>query len=175
MQKSASPARTDPSLAGKYLTFVLAGGDFAVGILGVREIIAMHTITPLPRLPEFVRGVINLRGKIIPVMDLRLRLDLPARDNDRSTCIIVIDVATSGGLATNVGCIVDAVSEVADIPGPAIQPPPSFGNGITTDYIKGLAKLDGGQRVITLLNMDVVLSGLLRDAHVLDTMDRASA
>lgn len=165
----------DGSLAGKYLTFVLDGGHYGVGILTVREIIAMHVITPLPRLPEHIKGVINLRGKIIPVLDLRTRLGLHTRETDRSTCVIVLDYILSDHTLANVGCIVDTVSEVADIGQETIQAPPSFGNGIKADYIQGLANCREDERVITLLNTKQILSSLLDDEALLALTEEASA
>ena len=154
---------TEPGLTGLFLTFVLDGGHYGVPILSVREIIAMHAITELPRLPDYVKGVINLRGKIIPVIDLRLRFGLQAPPHDRSTCIVVLDVELTDGSMTNVGCIVDTVSEVADINGDDIQAPPSMGDGVKLDSIQGLAKCDGGKRVVSLIDVNVVLAQLVED------------
>ena len=147
------------SRAGKYLTFLLNGGDYGVPILLVREIIAMHAITALPRLPGHVKGVINLRGRIIPVIDLRLRLGMPPVDYDKHTCIIVIDaswIADEGHVP--IGCIVDAVSEVLFVDEQQIEPTPSFGPGVDTSISLGLAKHPSRSTVLTLLDICRVLS-----------------
>lgn len=148
---------------GKYLTFVLAGESYGISILGVREIIAVQPITPLPRMPAAVNGVINLRGKIIPVIDLRTSLSLRAAEFDRSTCIIVLDVDLPAG-ATQIGCIVDAVREVANIANTDLQPPPSVGGAVDSDYIMALAKPEEEESVVTLLDIPHVLSELFGDS-----------
>lgn len=160
--------------AGKHLNFVLDGEHYAVGILSVREIIAMHEITPLPRLPEYVQGVINLRGKIIPVMDLRLRLGLPIHENDRATCIIVLDVTLENGMMTNVGCIVDAVSEVGDINIEDMQDAPSQASGASAEAIHALALQDDGKRVVTILEMEHLLGDLLEGSTMQDAASLAA-
>ncbi len=140
--------------AGKYLTFVLGNEDFGLEILKVREIIALMDITPVPMAPACVRGVINLRGRIIPVVDLRLKFAMPKTvDHDRK-CIIVVDVAR-GAQAMQMSILVDAVSEVIQIDGKDIGPPPVFG---TTDagFILGMGKYRS--RLKILLNIDSVLS-----------------
>ena len=158
-ENNESQSSTSPTdFSGKFLTFILSEGDYAVRILQVREIIAMHEITPLPRVPEFVRGVINLRGKIIPVVDLRMRLDLEAKEYDRSTCIVVMDVETPNGAPRNIGCIVNTVSEVVDVKEEDVQSPPSLGKRVRTDYIMGLLKQE--DRVVTILDMQNVLASL---------------
>ena len=158
--------------SGKYLTFFLNAGEFAVGILHVREIIAIQEITPLPRVPEYVRGVINLRGKIIPVVDLRMRLNLDAREYDRATCIIVMEIERPGGVTMNIGCVVDTVSEVIDLRSDQIQAPPSFGNGVRVDYILGMTKHE--ERVTTLIDIETVLTAIL-ESDDLAGVEMASA
>ncbi len=140
---------------GKYLTFTLDNEGYGIGILKVKEIIGMMTITPVPRTPAFVMGVINLRGKVIPVMDLRLKFNLGEMPYTDRTCIIVVEI-DSEETTVLIGIVVDAVSEVLNIPGDDIEEPPSFGARLNTDYILGLAKTDQGVKI--LLNIDMVLA-----------------
>lgn len=137
-------------LGGKYLTFFLDDEEYGVAILKVREIIGIMQITAVPQMPDYIKGVINLRGKVIPVVDLRLRFGLPEAKHTDETCVIVVDV---GPL---VGIIVDTVQEVADIPGKDIEVPPPMGNGVDTDFLMGMGKVGG--RVKILLDIDAVLS-----------------
>ena len=116
----------------------------------------MMDITRVPRTPSFVRGVINLRGKVIPVVDLRLKFDMEMRDSTDKTCIIVVSVKRSAG-SVIMGIIVDEVSEVMDVAGESIEPPPQFGGAVDTAFILGMGKV--GERVITLMDVDRVLSG----------------
>lgn len=115
----------------------------------------MMPITTVPQTPEFVKGVINLRGKVIPVMDLRLRFEMEAIDYTERTCIIVVEIEASGGIV-QIGIVVDAVSEVLNIKGEAIEDTPTFGTKLNTDYILGMAKMEGGVKI--LLDIDRVLS-----------------
>lgn len=140
---------------GKYLTFTLAEEEYGIGILKIKEIIGMLPITSVPQTPEFVKGVINLRGKVIPVLDLRLRFGMPSIDYSDRTCIIVVEI---GGQAETilVGIVVDAVSEVLNIKGDDIEKTPTFGTKLDTDYILGMAKMEGGVKI--LLDIDQVLS-----------------
>ncbi len=140
---------------GKYLTFTMANEEYGIGILKIKEIIGMMPITTVPRTPEFVKGVINLRGKVIPVMDLRLRFEMEAIDYTERTCIIVVEIEASGG-TVQIGIVVDAVSEVLNIKGEAIEDTPTFGTKFNTDYILGMAKMEGGVKI--LLDIDRVLS-----------------
>jgi purine-binding chemotaxis protein CheW len=142
--------------AGKYLTFKLAAEDYGLEILKVQEIIKMMDITKVPRTPHFVRGVINLRGKVIPVVDLRLKFGMSEMETTDKTCVIVVQVARSGGIVT-MGIIVDEVSEVLDIAGADIEPSPSFGTTVDTRFILGMAKTKGSVKI--LLDIDKVLSG----------------
>jgi purine-binding chemotaxis protein CheW len=141
--------------AGKYLTFQLDSEVYGLAILKVQEINGMMNVTHVPRTPAFVRGVINLRGKVIPVLDLRLKFGLDAREDTERTCIIVAQVACSGAWVT-MGVIVDEVSEVLDIQAEQLEPAPSFGVAVDTDFILGMGKV--GQKVIMLLDVDRVLS-----------------
>ena len=137
--------------AGKYLTFVLGGEEYGVEILRVREIIGVMDITSVPKTPDFVKGVINLRGKVIPVVDLRLKFAMEEAERTEETCIIVVDV---DGL--EMGTVVDKVSEVQDIPGEEIEDAPEFGSNVDTRFILGMGKAGG--RVTILLDIAKVLS-----------------
>ncbi|CAB1059674.1 Positive regulator of CheA protein activity (CheW) [Olavius sp. associated proteobacterium Delta 1] len=140
---------------GKYLTFTLAEEEYGIGILKIKEIIGMLPITSVPQTPDFVKGVINLRGKVIPVMDLRLRFGMMSMDYTERTCIIVVEIAGQTGTIL-VGIVVDAVSEVLNIKGDDIERTPTFGTKLNTDYILGMAKMEGGVKI--LLDIDQVLS-----------------
>lgn len=142
--------------AGKYLTFCLGNEVFGLEILKVQEIIGIMKVTHVPRTPRFVRGVINLRGKVFPVVDLRLKFDLEAVPDTERTCIIVVQVSRADHLMT-MGIVVDAVSEVLDIAAAQIEPPPEFGTSVNTSFILGLGK--SADKVIILLDVDRVLTG----------------
>lgn len=141
---------------GKFLTFHLADEDYGIEIRYVTEIIGIQKITEVPDMPEFVKGVINLRGKVIPVMDVRMRFLLPPREYNDRTCIIVVNVN-----GTAVGLVVDEVSEVADIPEDQIEPPPRASRTSSSRYIQGMGKI--GQDVKILLDVN----HLLYDEHML--------
>jgi purine-binding chemotaxis protein CheW len=143
------------SREGKYLTFALADEEYGIGILKVKEIIGMMPITTVPRTPEFVNGVINLRGKVIPVVDLRLKFGMEEIDYTERTCIIVVEIEGVSGTVL-MGVVVDSVSEVLNIKGDEIEDTPSFGTGLDTEYILGMAKMEGGVKI--LLDIDRVLS-----------------
>jgi len=140
---------------GKYLTFTLAGEEYGIGILKVREIVGMMNITRIPQTPPYVKGVVNLRGKVIPVVDLRLKFGIEAMDYTDRTCIIVVEIV---GTAKDIpmGVVVDAVSEVINIRQSDIEETPNFGTRIDTNYILGMAKTNGGVKI--LLDIDRVLS-----------------
>ena len=140
---------------GKYLTFALAGEEYGIGILKVKEIIGIMPVTHVPQTPDFVKGVINLRGKVIPVVDLRLRFGLQAAAYTERTCIIVVEVAGASGHVM-MGIVVDAVSEVLNIRGADIENTPAFGVKLNTDFILGMAKAAGGIKI--LLEIDKVLN-----------------
>jgi purine-binding chemotaxis protein CheW len=142
--------------AGKYLTFKLADEEYGLEILKVQEIIGMMSVTRVPRTPDFIRGVINLRGKVIPVVDLRLRLGMPRQEDTDRTCIIVVQIAGNTNEVA-MGIIIDEVSEVVNIDKGQIEDPPSFGANVDTDFILGMAKV--GQKVLIMLDIDRVLSG----------------
>jgi purine-binding chemotaxis protein CheW len=142
------------NLAGKYLTFTLHQESYGIEVLKIREIIRLTNITAVPQMPAYVRGVINLRGKIIPIMDLRLRFGFPGAQSTEQTCIIVVQVKFPGGKTAQMGLVVDGVEEVANITDGDIEETPNFGGQIATDYIVGLAKIKGA--VKTLLDIDGV-------------------
>ncbi len=140
---------------GKYLTFIIADEEYGIGILKIKEIIGMMPITTVPQTPEFVKGVINLRGKVIPVIDLRLRFGMEAIDYNDRTCIIVVEI--EGSTSTiQIGIVVDAVSEVLNVNADDIEDTPAFGTSLDTDYILGMAKMEGGVKI--LLDIDKVLN-----------------
>ena len=141
---------------GKYLTFTLADEEYGIGILKIKEIIRMLPITTVPQTPEFVKGVINLRGKVIPVIDLRLRFGMGEIEYTERTCIIVVEIESQAGKVM-IGIVVDSVSEVLNIKGEDIEDTPTFGTKLNTEYILGMAKMEGGGKI--LLDIDRVLSG----------------
>jgi purine-binding chemotaxis protein CheW len=140
---------------GKYLTFSMADEEYGIGILKIKEIIGMMPITTVPRTPEFVKGVINLRGKVIPIMDLRLRFKMAAMDYTDRTCIIVVEIEGQAG-TIQIGAVVDSVSEVLSVGGNDIEETPSFGTKLDTEYILGMATMEGGVKI--LLDIDKVLN-----------------
>ncbi|MGE5417048.1 MAG: chemotaxis protein CheW [Acidobacteriota bacterium] len=140
--------------AGKFLTLTLGNESYGIPILKVREIIGMMGITHVPKMPEFVKGVINLRGKIIPVIDLRRKFGLTDREYDDRTCIIVVEIANESGSQQN-GLAVDAVSEVINIDKESIELPPSFGNQQEPGFLTGMGKVK--DKVIMLLDIDRIL------------------
>ena len=138
---------------GKYLTFVLGGEAYGVPVLAVREIIRLCPITPVATMPAHVRGVINLRGKIIPLVDLRLRFGLPAAEDHDRTCIVVAHVTAAAGGTRPYGVIVDAVEEVAQFTAADIEPPPDFGGAVDARFITGMAKASSGVKVLVDLDL----------------------
>jgi purine-binding chemotaxis protein CheW len=141
----------DRRRGGKYLTFFLGREEYGLQILKVQEIIGLMDITPVPRTQHFIRGVINLRGKVIPIIDLRLKFGMDSSEPTDLTCIIVVEAE-----GRRIGIVVDRVSEVADIASEEIEAPPSFGAGVNTDYILGIGKSEG--HVKLLLDIDQALS-----------------
>jgi purine-binding chemotaxis protein CheW len=142
-------------LAGKYLTFKLADEEYGLEILKVQEIIQMQAVTRIPRTPDYVRGVINLRGKVIPVIDLRKKFSLDTIKDTEKTCIIVVQIANKNSHVV-MGIIIDAVKEVLNIKSENIEETPSFGTSVNTDFILGIGKV--GSTVKMLLDIDKVLS-----------------
>jgi len=141
----------------QHLTFTLGGEMFAIGILSVKEIIEYGQLTVVPMMPDCIRGVINLRGAVVPVVDLRCRFSHQPTEITRRSCIVIIEAeADADGDKQDVGVIVDAVSEVLEIQPNDIEPPPAFGAKIRTDYIQGMGKIAG--RFVIILNVNRVLS-----------------
>ncbi len=153
LERSTTGAQTS---AGKHLTFNLQRESYGIDVLKVREIIRLTSITAVPQMPDYVKGVINLRGKIIPVIDLRLRFGFTGTKDTDLTCIIVVQVKMPDGKNTQMGLVVDGVEEVVNLTASDIEEAPDFGGKISTDYIIGMAKVKG--TVKTLLNIDRVLA-----------------
>jgi purine-binding chemotaxis protein CheW len=161
-----SAAQAD-SRSGKYLVFELNGEECCIQVLKVREIMGVQDITAVPQTPNYVRGVINLRGKVIPVVDLRLKFALPEIEYTQRTCIIVVQVQKN---STNMlmGVVVDSVAEVLTIMPADIEDTPSFGQGVSTPFLLGMAKIKG--RVKLLLDIDEVLTN--QELHGLDVLKK---
>ncbi len=152
------PAVQQTAEAGQYLTFVLGSEVYALGILNIKEIIDYDDVTEVPMMPDFVKGVINLRGSVVPVVDLKARFGKGATQIAKRTGIVIVETVASDAEydQQDIGIIVDAVNEVVDITQQEIEPPPSFGTGIRPDFINGMAKREG--HFVILLNVDRVLS-----------------
>lgn len=146
---------TISNLAGKYLTVVLDNEAYGISVLTVREIIRMQKITPVPQMPEFVKGVINLRGRVIPVVDLRVKFGLKGAFTER-TCIVVVQVEISSAKTMQMGLVVDSVEEVLNVTTDMIEPTPEFGTIIDTSYLLGMVKAKG--QVKTLLDINRVVA-----------------
>lgn len=156
---AANPALSNSSsLAGKHLTFILGQECYGLPVLKVREIIRLCEITPVPQMPDYIKGVLNLRGKIIPVADLRIKFRLASHKNTELTCIVVVQVSLPDKSSTLMGLIVDAVEEVISINAGDIEPTPDFGAALETDYILGMAKVKG--TVKTLLDIDRIVTAI---------------
>lgn len=145
--------------AGKYLTFQLGKEAYGIGIMKVQEIVGVMPVTRMPKLPHFVRGLVNLRGKVIPVFDLRLKFGLEKKEDTDRTCIIVVRLSLDGtradGSEVTLGIIVDEVSEVVNVPAEAIEPAPAFGSSVDVSFLLGVGKL--GNKVVMLLDADRIL------------------
>jgi purine-binding chemotaxis protein CheW len=139
----------------QYLTFMLGEEMFAIGILGIKEILEYEGLTEVPMMPACVRGVINLRGAVVPVMDLGARFGHPPRAITKRTCIVIVEIE-AGGEHQDMGVVVDAVNAVLEIAASEIEPPPPFGARIRTDFIEGMGKVNG--KFVILLNVEQVLS-----------------
>ena len=158
MTTTATLETDSPALqaqAGKYLTLTLGRESYGLPVLKVREIIRLVAITPVPQMPAYIRGVINLRGKIVPVVDLRLKFGLASAEALESTCIVVVQVKLAAGGTLHIGLIVDAVEEVINLAASDIEATPDFGTKLDTEYLLGMAKAKG--RVIALLDLDQVV------------------
>jgi purine-binding chemotaxis protein CheW len=140
---------------GQYLTFVLGVETFAIGIMAIKEIIEYASLTEVPMMPPYVRGVINLRGAVVPVLDLPVRFGKAASAVTKRTCIVIIEVAL-GGDRHVLGLVVDAVNAVLDVPASEIEPPPAFGASIRTEFIRGMVKVNS--KFVVLVDVDRVLA-----------------
>ena len=160
MTPESSPP-TSGAKPGRYLTFSLGRESYGLPVLGVREIIRLCPITPVPRMPEYIKGVINLRGKVIPILDLRAKFQLSIESYGERACIIVVQIGAPPAPIMLMGAIVDAVEEVVQLGETELEPTPDFGGTPNTDYILGMATIHGG--VKTLLHLDKVFlkEGLL--------------
>jgi len=145
--------------AGKYLTFQLGKEAYGIGIMKVQEIVGVMPVTRMPKLPAFVRGLVNLRGKVIPVFDLRLKFGLEKKEDTDRTCIIVVRLSLDGNSAdaseVTLGIIVDEVAEVVNVPAEAIEPAPAFGSSVDVSFLLGVGKM--GNKVVMLLDADRIL------------------
>jgi len=165
---SSRPDTASPSVArpGKYLTFALGGESYGIPVMKVREIIRLCPITRVANMPPHVRGVINLRGKVIPVVDLRTRFGLPSGGDHDRTCIVVTQVAAGDGPGSRpYGVIVDAVEEVASFSDADIQPTPDFGSAIDTRFIVGMAQAGTGVKALVDLDAIAAAEVPLVDPH----------
>jgi purine-binding chemotaxis protein CheW len=150
-----SEERKPIAAPGKYLTFALAQEEYGVSVLKVREIIKMMEITAVPQVPRHIRGVINLRGKVIPIVDLRLKFGVAIAESTNRTCIVVVDVVL-GARRILLGMIVDSVAEVLNVAVDEIEAAPDFGERLDTAYMQGVAKIKGSVKI--LLDLDRVLA-----------------
>ena len=144
--------------AGKYLTFFLANEQFGIAIIKVKEIIGYQEITEVPQTPHEVKGILNLRGEVVPIVDLRLRFGIEEAEVTEDSCIIVVEIAGHNDNIVSVGIIVDGVSVVQDITDGQIEPPPALGDSNKTDFITGMAKADDTVKI--LLDIEKVLMGV---------------
>jgi purine-binding chemotaxis protein CheW len=151
---------------GKYLTFGLGSEEYGLEILKVKEIIGVMNITSVPQTPKYVKGVINLRGKVIPVIDLRLKFGMDVVEYNDRTCIIVVDIAVKAGKKTVMGIVVDSVSEVLNIKAEEIEDTPTFGVTLGTDYILGMAKVKGGVKILLDINKVLTTDAVLAESMV---------
>ncbi len=160
-----TPTMNGADTRAQYLSFVLAGEEYAVNILRVKEIIEYATLTRVPAMPACVRGVINLRGRVVPVVDLAQRFGLPEREITRRSCIVMVEVTTTGAPVV-MGIIADAVSQVLDVAEQAIEPAPSFGTSIGPEYLSGMT--EAGHKFVMILNIDRALDvdDIIRSADV---------
>ena len=163
-------AKTDANTPAQYLTFMLGGESFGIGIMAVKEIIEFGSVTEVPMMPASIRGVINLRGAVVPVMDLAARFGRPPAVQGKRTCIVIVELELEGERQVT-GVVVDAVSAVLDIPAAEIEPAPSFGTRIRGDFIAGMGKVNG--KFVILLNVEQVLR--LEGLPALSPTDLAAA
>ncbi|WDN89353.1 purine-binding chemotaxis protein CheW [Desulfosarcina sp. BuS5] len=158
----------------QYLTFGLGEEEFALELSKVREIMDYTTITRVPRMPQFLRGVINLRGNVVPVIDLRLKLGMSATEKTVDTCIVIMEIMVDGE-AVDMGALADSVQEVIELDPAEIEPPPRLGTKLNTEFIQGMGKRD--DKFLIILNIDKVLAGdeleLIHDKSESSVMDMA--
>lgn len=166
-REKANRAAATAAERTQYLTFMLGGEMFAIGILVIKEIIEYGGLTAVPMMPDSIRGVINLRGAVVPVMDLSARFGKAAGEVSKRTCIVIVEIEAHGEQQV-VGMIVDAVNAVVEIASSEIEPPPTFGARISSDFIEGMGKIN--DRFVILLNANRVLS-----ADEMDALARADA
>jgi purine-binding chemotaxis protein CheW len=153
MNAKSSASTVEPT---QYLTFMLAQEQFAIGILGIKEIIEYHGVTEVPMMPACVRGVINLRGAVVPVIDLNARFGRKSSEVTKRTCVVIVESDCGTGERQVMGLVVDAVNEVLDIAAADIEPPPAFGARVRSDFIHGVGKVKG--RFVLLLDVARALS-----------------
>jgi len=165
LETEPAAALKNDDRGGKYLVFQLGREEFAIRVLKVREIMGIQDITAVPQTPAHVKGVINLRGKVIPVVDLRLKFGLPEQEYTQRTCIIVVQVRSEAG-AMLMGIVVDGVAEVLNLAVADIEDTPDFGDGTATPYLLGMAKVKGSVKI--LLEIDQVLTS--QDLHGLEAV-----
>jgi purine-binding chemotaxis protein CheW len=161
---SAAMAAAD----GQYLGFQIAEEEYAIDILRVREILEYDEVTRVPTTPPSIRGVINLRGRVVPVVDLAVRFGLPEREVTRKTCIVVVEVDLEGE-STVLGVLADSVSQVMDLAAGDVVPPPPFGSRVRVDWLRGIGRVD--RRFVLLLDIDRVLSA--EELRAAEKLDRA--
>jgi purine-binding chemotaxis protein CheW len=152
----------------QYLTFLLAGEEYGVDILRVQEIKGWDTVTPIPNTPAYIRGVINLRGTIVPIIDLRLRFNLEQLEYGPTTVVIMLKVKSDGDHSRTMGIVVDGVSDVYNMPEDDIKPSPDFGSSVDTAFVKGLATVD--EKMVIVLDIDHMLNS--NELAVLDKVSR---
>ncbi|MCB2183573.1 MAG: chemotaxis protein CheW [Desulfobulbaceae bacterium] len=148
--------------AAQYLTFILRDEGFAVEIARVREVLDVSTMTKIPRMPEYISGVINLRGSVVPVMDLGQKLTLDPIENTKNTCILIVEIEMDGALV-EMGMLTDSVQMVLDLPSADIEPVPQMGNTMNTDFVKGMGRQAEGKFLI-ILDIEKVLTSEGREA-----------
>lgn len=161
MNPDSSPNLTCAAKPGRYLTFKLGPESYGLPVLGVREIIRLCPITPVPHMPSYIKGVINLRGKVIPILDLRAKFQLSNESYGERACIIVVQVGTPPAAVALMGAIVDAVEEVVQLTEAELESTPDFGGSPDTGYILGMATVHGGVKTLLDLNKVFLEEGLL--------------
>ena len=154
--EAVSEKEIDDTETREFLTFMLAGEEYGVDILRVQEIKGWDTVTNIPNTPEYIRGVINLRGTIVPIIDMRLRFDLKQLEYGATTVVIVLKVEKKDGIVRTMGVVVDAVSDVHDVPTNQIKASPDFGTTVDTEFVKGLATV--GEKMVIVLDIDHMLN-----------------